>query len=186
MSNSMAILPNRLSYFYNFHGPSLEIDTACSSSLVALFEAVKAIRDGECREALVGGVNIICHPENSIAYYKAGMLSADGVCRPFDSKANGYVRSEGAVMLFIKPLKDAIADGNPIHAVIKGVACNHGGQAGGLTVPNPELQAELLLEAFKDAGIRPDQISYIETHGTGTPFGRSDRNSGYQRSFWAY
>ena len=153
LGSSLAILANRLSYFFDLSGPSLLIDTACSSSLVALHTALQSLRNGECTAALVGGVNLLCQPDLSIAYHKAGMLSADGRCKVFDASANGYVRSEGAVVLLLKPLSVAIADHDPIHAVIKGSAINHGGLAGGLTVPNPRKQSELLQAAWRNAGV---------------------------------
>ncbi|QDX95805.1 SDR family NAD(P)-dependent oxidoreductase [Brevibacillus laterosporus] len=171
IGTSMAILPNRISYFYNFHGPSLQIDTACSSSLVAVHQAVRSLQSGECVQALVGGVHLMCHPANSIAYYKAGMLSKDGKCKTFDKDAGGYVRGEGGVVLLLKPVKQAERDGDSILAVIKGTAINHGGQANGLTVPNPEKQATLIKEAFLSANIEPESVGYIEAHGTGTPLG---------------
>jgi acyl transferase domain-containing protein/acyl carrier protein/N-acetylglutamate synthase-like GNAT family acetyltransferase len=180
---SMAVLANRLSYFYNFTGPSIQIDTACSSSLVAVHQAVQALRLGECVQALVGGVNVICHPGNTISYYKAGMLSKDGLCKTFDKNADGYVRSEGAVMLVLKPLQQAVADQDLIHAVIKGTACNHGGQASGLTVPNPDAQAKLIQEGWRNAGITPDLISYIEAHGTGTKLGDPIEIRGLKEAF---
>jgi acyl transferase domain-containing protein/aryl carrier-like protein/SAM-dependent methyltransferase len=169
--NSLAVLANRLSYFFDFSGPSMLIDTACSASLVALHCAIQALRANECGAALVGGVNFICHPDLSIAYHKAGMLAADGKCKVFDAKANGYVRSEGAVMLLLKPLSSALAAGDRIHAVIKGSAVNHGGLAGGLTVPNPRKQSELLTAAWNNAGISARDLSYLEAHGTGTSLG---------------
>jgi hypothetical protein len=129
---SLAAIPNRISYFYDFHGPSMQIDTACSSSLVAVHQALESLKKRECQQALVGGVNIICHPAASISYYKAGMLSRDGKCRTFDRDANGYARAEGAVMLLLKPLPQAVADQDTIYAVIRGSAINHGGQAGAL------------------------------------------------------
>jgi polyketide synthase PksN len=183
VGSSMAVLPNRISYFYDFHGPSIQIDTACSSSLVAVHEAVKSLQAGECKQALVGGINIICHPSNSIAYYKAGMLAKDGRCKTFDKEANGYVRGEGAVMMLLKPLEQAIDDQDSIYAVIKGTAINHGGQASGLTVPNPERQAELLVEAYKTAGIEPETVGYIEAHGTGTALGDPIEISGLKEAF---
>ena len=185
LGNSMAILANRLSYFYDLRGPSLCIDTACSSSLVALYEAVEALKNGKCEQALVGGVHLMCHHNSSLAYYKAGMLSPDGLCRPFDEKANGYVRSEGAVVLLIKPLKKAIEDGDNIAAVIKGVACNHGGESSGLTVPNPKQQAALLKEACEEAGISSENISYIEAHGTGTSLGDPIEIRGIKEAYQA-
>ena len=181
--NSMSVLANRISYFYDFHGPSLQIDTACSSSLVAMHKAVQSLQSGECSQALVGGVNVICHPATSIAYYKAGMLSSDGQCKTFDKRADGYVRAEGAVMLLLKPLNKAVSDNDTIHAVIKGTACNHGGQASGLTVPNPEHQAKLVQEAWKTAKIAPETIGYIEAHGTGTSLGDPIEVSGLKTAF---
>ena len=171
IGNSMAVLANRISYYYNIHGPSLQIDTACSSSLVAVHKAIQSLRSGESSQTLVGGVNVICHPATSIAYYNAGMLSPDGQCKTFDKGANGYVRSEGAVMLMLKPLDKAISDNDPVFAIIKGTACNHGGQASGLTVPNPDRQAQLLQAAWQSAKINPKTIGFIEAHGTGTALG---------------
>jgi acyl transferase domain-containing protein/enoyl-CoA hydratase/carnithine racemase/acyl carrier protein len=181
--SSMAVLANRISYFYDFNGPSLLLDTACSSSLVAVHKAVQSIQTGESSQALVGGINLICHPANSIAYYKAGMLAKDGRCKTFDQQANGYVRSEGAVMLLLKPLASAVSDHDRIYAVIKGTACNHGGQAGGLTVPNPEQQAKLLQTAWQSAEINPLSLGYIEAHGTGTSLGDPIEVQGLKLAF---
>ncbi|MCP5004756.1 MAG: type I polyketide synthase, partial [Planctomycetes bacterium] len=169
--SSLAVLANRISYFFDLSGPSLLIDTACSSSLVAVHTAVQSLRRVECSMALVGGVNLICHPSNSMAYYKAGMLSPDGVCKVFDKSANGYARAEGAVMLVLKPVQRAIEERDFIYAVIKGSSLNHGGLSGGLTVPNPQKQSELLRAAWKDAHIVPGELSYLEAHGTGTSLG---------------
>jgi len=183
VGTSLAVLANRISYFHDLSGPSLLIDTACSSSLVAMHAAIHSLRKGECAAAFVGGVNLICHPDLSIAYHKAGMLSADGRCKVFDAGANGYVRSEGAVMLLLKPLHAAIAADDQIHAVVRGSAINHGGLAGGLTVPNPQKQSELLVAAWRDAGISPHQLSYLEAHGTGTPLGDPIEIQGIQSAF---
>jgi len=180
---SMAVLANRISYFFDLHGPSLLIDTACSSSLVAVHQAVESLQSGESSQALVGGINILCHPANSIAYYKAGMLAKDGRCKAFDQQADGYVRSEGVVMLLLKPLAAALADGDQIHALIKGSACNHGGQASGLTVPNPAQQAALLQKAWQAANTAPQSLSYIEAHGTGTALGDPIEIQGLQAAF---
>lgn len=181
--SAMAILPNRISYFFDFSGPSLQIDTACSSSLVAMHEGVKAILSGEATQAIVGGINIMCHPSNTIAYYRAGMLSKDGRCKTFDNEANGYVRGEGAGIVLIKPLKQAVEDHDNIYAIIKGTAINHGGQASGLTVPNPEKQAKLLVEAYKRSDINPETVGYIEVHGTGTSLGDPIEISGIKTAF---
>ena len=180
---SMAVLANRISYFFDFNGPSVLIDTACSSSLVAVHQAMQSLQLGECEQALVGGINLICHPANSIAYYKAGMLSPDGLCKTFDQQANGYVRSEGSVVFLFKPLAKAQADQDVIYGVLKGSACNHGGQASGLTVPNPGLQAELLQSAWRAAGIQPSALSYVEAHGTGTSLGDPLEVQGLKQAF---
>ncbi len=183
LATSMAILPNRLSYFYDFTGPSVQVDTACSSSLVAVHKAIEALRIGRCQQALVGGVHLMCHPANTIAYYKAGMLAPDARCKTFDASANGYVRSEGAVLLLLKPLVQAQEQGDRIYAVLKGGAVNHGGQAGGLTVPHPGRQAELVKAAHDDAGVCASAISYVEAHGTGTSLGDPIELSGLKIAF---
>ncbi|MDR3046974.1 MAG: GNAT family N-acetyltransferase, partial [Bacteroidales bacterium] len=183
VGNSLAVLANRISYYFDFTGPSLLIDTACSSSLVALHTAIQSLHSGESGIALVGGINLICHPDLSIAYYKAGMLSPDAQCKVFDASANGYVRSEGGVVLLLKPLRKAIEDRNQIHAIIKGSSINHGGLAAGLTVPNPQKQSELLLSAWKNAGIINRNISYIEAHGTGTSLGDPIEFQGIQAAY---
>ncbi|MBA3720787.1 MAG: SDR family NAD(P)-dependent oxidoreductase [Parachlamydiaceae bacterium] len=179
----MSILPNRISYFFNFKGPSIIIDTACSSSLVAIHEAIKSIESGDCKQALVGGINIMCHPLYSILYYKSGMLAKDGKCKTFDADANGYVRSEGAAMLLLKPLEDAIRAKDSIYAIIKGSAINHGGVASGLTVPNPESQSNLVIKAFQNANVSPSSIGYIEAHGTGTKLGDPIEVQGLKEAF---
>lgn len=180
---SLAIIPNRLSYFLDLSGPSMLIDTACSSSLVALHTAIQSLHAGECETALVGGVNFICHPDLSVAYHKAGMLARDGRCKVFDARANGYVRAEGAVMLLLKPLTEAIRAQDNIHAVIRGSAVNHGGLTGGLTVPDPRKQSELLIAAWTSAGISPCELSYIEAHGTGTSLGDPVEVQGMQTAY---
>ncbi|WP_424100297.1 SDR family NAD(P)-dependent oxidoreductase [Moorena producens] len=166
-----ATFANRLSYFYNFHGPSLTVDTACSSSLVAMYEAVNAIRRGQCQTALVGGVNLICSPVNSQVYTAAGMLSPDGVCRVFDTGANGFVRGEGGAVVVLKDYQKALTDGDSIYGVVRSVAVNHGGQASSFTAPNPQAQAKLLEQAYREANIDIESVGYIEAHGTGTSLG---------------
>ncbi|MEM1168904.1 MAG: SDR family NAD(P)-dependent oxidoreductase [Cyanobacteria bacterium P01_H01_bin.35] len=166
-----ATFANRISYFYDFHGPSLTVDTACSSSLVAMSEAVNAIRRGQCETALVGGVNLICSPVNSRVYTAAGMLSPDGVCRVFDAGANGFVRGEGGAVVVLKDYQKALRDGDSIYGVIRSVAVNHGGQASSFTAPNPQAQAELLEQAYREANIEIESVGYIEAHGTGTSLG---------------
>lgn len=169
--SSHCVLANRISYLFNFRGPSEPIDTACSSSLVAVHRAVESILSGDCDQAIAGGVNVIAAPTLHISFSRAGMLSPDGRCRTFDKSANGYVRGEGTGAILLKPLSQAEADGDYIYAVIKGTAINHGGKVSSLTVPNPKAQTEVLVEAYSKAGFSPDTVGYIEAHGTGTSLG---------------
>ncbi|AHM66821.1 polyketide synthase [Paenibacillus polymyxa SQR-21] len=175
--------PNRMSYFLNIHGPSEPVETACSSSLVAIHRAVKAIEDGSCEMAIAGGVNAIITPELHISFNKAGMLCEDGRCKTFSDQANGYVRGEGAGMVFLKKLKDAEKAGDHIYGVIRGTAVNHGGRANSLTAPNPRAQADLLVNAYTKAGIDPRTVSYIEAHGTGTELGDPIEINGLKAAF---
>ncbi|MCP4695670.1 MAG: SDR family NAD(P)-dependent oxidoreductase, partial [Gammaproteobacteria bacterium] len=180
---SHSILANRISFLLDLHGPSEAIDTACSSSLVAIHRAVIALQNGECEQAIAGGVNVLLSPKITIAFSKAGMLSEDGRCKTFDDSANGYVRGEGAGAVLLKFLSQAEADGDPIIALIKGSAENHGGHAKSLTAPNPNAQAEVLSKAYKKAGFAPDSISYIEAHGTGTSLGDPIEINGLKKAF---
>lgn len=165
------MIPNRLSYFFGFHGPSAAIDTACSSSLVALHRAVGDIRANRCNMALVGGVNLMLNPAMTAGLNQTGMLSADSRCRTFDKRANGYVRGEGVGVILLKPLSAAIQDGDHLYGTIIGSAENHGGKATSPTAPNPTAQKQLLIDAYISAGIPPDTVTYIEAHGTGTQLG---------------
>jgi acyl transferase domain-containing protein/acyl carrier protein len=180
---SNAIIPNRLSYFFDFHGPSIPIDTACSSSLVAIHQAVTAIQMGECEAALVGGVNILATPTASISFSKLRMLSPTGRCRSFDASCDGFVRGEGAGLVFLKPLTMALEDHDCIYGVIKGVAINHGGRARTLTAPTASAQARVISEAFARADVAPATVSYIEAHGTGTPKGDPIEVEGLKQAF---
>lgn len=166
-----SVIANRLSYFFNFHGPSLVVDTACSSSLVAIQQAVSAIKLGQCESALVGGVGLLLTPTTFVRFGKMGMLSLTGKCSAFDSDANGYVRGEGAGVVMLKPLAQAQADGNRIWGVIKSVAINHGGKVRSLTSPSTWAQAKTIVDAVQQAKIPAHSINFIETHGTGTPLG---------------
>ncbi|MDR3461483.1 MAG: polyketide synthase, partial [Beijerinckiaceae bacterium] len=164
-------IANRVSYTFDFHGPSESIDTACSSSLVAIHRAVQSLHRGECEMALAGGVNLLLGPELFIAFAKAGMLSRSGQCRTFDAAADGYVRGEGVGALVLCPLEDAERRGDFIYGVIRGSAENHGGHAHSFTAPNATAQADVVSEAWRCAGISPARAALIETHGTGTPLG---------------
>ncbi|MED0939953.1 amino acid adenylation domain-containing protein [Bacillus mobilis] len=178
-----SVLANRISYLLNLTGPSEPVDTACSSALVAIHRAVNAIQNGECEQALAGGVNVILTPFASIAASKVGMLSKDGRCKAFDSKANGYVRGEGVGTVLLKPLSQAIKDNDYIYGVIRGTAVNHGGKANSFTAPNPNAQAELIVRAYEKANINPATVSYIEAHGTGTELGDPIEIDGLKQAF---
>jgi acyl transferase domain-containing protein len=165
-------LSGRISYFFDLRGPSLTIDTACSSSLVAIHIACRSLWSGESQLALAGGANVILRPDITLAYSRAGMLSPHGRCRFGDISADGYVRSEGAAIIVLKPLSRALADGDRVYAVIRGSAVNCDGQSSPLLVsPSRIGQAELIAAALKDAGVAASSVDYIEAHGTGTPAG---------------
>ncbi|MFD9905354.1 aminotransferase class I/II-fold pyridoxal phosphate-dependent enzyme [Streptomyces sp. NPDC059063] len=169
--NAHAIAANRLSYALDLRGPSLALDTACSSSLTAVHLACAALRRGECSLALAGGVNLMLTPGLSVAFADGGMLSADGRCRTFDDAAGGYVRGEGAGLVLLKPLSAALADGDRVHAVIKGSATGHGGRSNGLTAPRGSAQREVIERALAQAELSGKEVDYVEAHGTGTPLG---------------
>lgn len=169
--NTSSIASNRLSYVFDLHGPSMSLDTACSSSLVAFHQACQAIRAGETDMALAGGISLHLHPYGFIIFSKASMLSATGRCQVFDADGNGYVRSEGAGLFLFKEYDKAVADGDRILAVVAGSAVNTDGHKSGLTVPNPSAQIALMRQAYEQAGISPDEIDYLEAHGTGTAVG---------------
>ncbi|ORU95542.1 polyketide synthase [Mycobacterium bohemicum] len=167
-----SIIANRVSYFYDFRGPSVAVDTACSSSLVAMHQAVQALRNGECDAAVAGGVNALITPVVTLGFDEIGqVLSPDGRIKSFSSDADGYTRSEGGGMLVLKRVDDARRDGDQILAVIAGSAVNHDGRSNGLIAPNQDAQADVLRRAYKDAGIDPRNVDYIEAHGTGTVLG---------------
>ncbi len=162
---------NRLSYYLDLKGPSITLDTGCSSSLHTVHLACRSLRDGESNLAVAGGVNLILSPHAYISYSKNQMLSPDGQCFTFDSRANGFVRGEGCGVVVLKRLSDARADGDDILAVIRGSAVNQDGTTSVLTAPNGLSQEQCIRAAVNDAGIQPDEISCIEAHGTGTPLG---------------
>jgi acyl transferase domain-containing protein/acyl carrier protein len=169
--NALNIAAGRLSYLFNFRGPCMAIDTACSSSLVAVHLACQSLWNGESTLALAGGVNVILSSAGNIGLTNLKALSPDGRCKTFDKQADGYVRSEGAGIVVLKPLSQAIADNDPIYALIRGSAINHDGRSKGLTVPYGPAQEALIRQALDKAGVAPAEISYVETHGTGTALG---------------
>ncbi|MFF2661922.1 beta-ketoacyl synthase N-terminal-like domain-containing protein [Kitasatospora sp. NPDC058032] len=162
---------NRLSYVLGLEGPSMVVDTACSSSLVALHLAVQSLRTGECGTALAGGVNVMLSPDSSVALSSGRMLSAQGLCRTFDASADGYVRGEGAGVVVLKRLSDALAAGDDILAVVRGSAVNQDGRSNGLTAPSGRAQEDVVRRALSAAGVAASEVGFVEAHGTGTPLG---------------
>jgi myxalamid-type polyketide synthase MxaE and MxaD len=169
--NALSIAANRISYVFDFRGPSIAIDTACSSSLVAVHQACISLRSGESTLALAGGVNLILSPAITINFSKAGAMAPDGRCKAFDARANGYVRSEGAGVVVLKPLSRALADRDRIYAVIRGSAVNQDGRSNGLMAPNPLAQEAVIREAYRQAAVSTGDVHYVEAHGTGTFLG---------------
>ncbi len=169
--NAYSVASGRLSYVLGLQGPAISIDTACSSSLVALHLACQGLRHGDCEQAIAGGVNLILRPELDVNFSKAGMMAPDGRCKTFDRRADGYVRGEGGAMLVLRRLRDALADGDRVLAVIRGSAVNQDGRSNGLTAPNGPAQEAVLRDALAAAGVAPPEVGYIEAHGTGTSLG---------------
>jgi acyl transferase domain-containing protein len=169
--SALSIVANRLSYLLDLRGPSLVVDTACSSSLVAFHLACRSLHDQDCEIALVGGVNLVLSPTWNLAFSKFGFMSADGRCKAFDSRADGYVRGEGCGMIAVKRLSDAQAAGDAVLAVIRGSAVNQDGRTASLTAPNVLAQKGVIRAALERADVAASEISYIEAHGTGTPLG---------------
>lgn len=168
---SSSIAANRISYCFDLRGPSVAVDTACSSSLVAVHMACESIWRGQASMALAGGVNALILPDFYVAFSQLGVMSPDGRCKTFDSRANGYVRSEGAGVVLLKPLRAAIRDKDPIYAVVRSTALNQDGRTPGMTVPSRQAQSQLIRTACQQAAIDPREIQYVEAHGTGTPVG---------------
>lgn len=166
-----SILANRLSYVFDLRGPSMVIDTACSSSLVAVHQACQSLRTGESDVALAGGVNLMLLPSASLAFTKLEILSPGGRCRTFDAAADGIARGEGCALVLLKRLGDALRDGDPVLAVIRGSAVNQDGASNGLTAPNGPAQVAVVRRALSQAGIAPQRVGLVETHGTGTALG---------------
>ncbi|KAI1108641.1 hypothetical protein F5Y14DRAFT_435490 [Nemania sp. NC0429] len=166
-----SILPNRVSWFFDLHGPSVHIDTACSSSLVAVDLACQSLASGDASMALVTGANLILTPDGFLLLSNLGFLSPDSKSHSFDHRANGYARGEGVIALVLKPLRDAIKDGDMIRAVIRSTGTNQDGHTPSLTQPSPEAQEELIRQVYKKANLSFESTRYVEAHGTGTPVG---------------
>jgi len=169
--NTASIAANRISYIFDLCGPSMAIDTACSSSMVAFHQACRSILSGESIQSFAGGISLHLHPYGFLTFSKASMLSPSGKCSVFDAAGDGYVRSEGGGVFFLKDYDQALADGNRILAVVANSSINMDGRKAGLTVPNAKMQADLLEQAYQQAGIDAKEIDYLEAHGTGTAVG---------------
>jgi acyl transferase domain-containing protein len=169
--NGMAMLANRISWFYNLQGPSLTLDTACSSSLTGLHLACQSLRNGESSMAILGGVNLFFNPDAMFPLSAMGFLSPDGQCYAFDHRANGYVRGEGFASVILQPLSGAIRDGRTIRAVVRSTGLNQDGHTPGITLPNGKSQEELIRNTYATAQLDMSLTRYFEAHGTGTPAG---------------
>ncbi|RCX16312.1 ketoacyl-synthetase-like protein [Anaerobacterium chartisolvens] len=187
--NLRSIIASRIAYILDLTGPSMVVDTACSSSLMAIHLACKALQQNECDMAIAGGIRLLLIPtkkddELRIGLEKIlGVESDSGHARTFDETSDGTGLGEGAGALMLKPLSNAIEDNDQIYAVIKGSAVNQDGASVGITAPNSEAQSKVIISAWKDAGVKPETISYVEAHGTGTNLGDPIEINGLQRAF---
>ncbi|MFF0825423.1 SDR family NAD(P)-dependent oxidoreductase [Brevibacillus sp. NPDC003359] len=186
LSLNYAPIANRVSYFCNFHGPSMAIDTVCSSSLTAVHLALESIKRGECEVALAGGVNLSLHPGKYLSYGMMDMHSSDGYCHTFGKDGDGYVSGEGVGTVVLKPLRKAMEDGDHIYAVIKGSSVNHVGSVSGPSVPSPVAQAEVITDCLEKSGVDARTIGYVEAHGTGTSLGDPIEIQGLVKAFRQY
>ncbi|KAF7195137.1 Highly reducing polyketide synthase PKS2 [Pseudocercospora fuligena] len=168
---TMSMFANRLSYCFDFKGPSVTIDTACSSSITALHLACESLKRGECSAAFVGASSLVLSPEWLIAMNTLGAMGPDGHCYSYDARGNGYGRGEGAACLLLKPLSAALAAGDPIRAVIRNTAINQDGHTKGITLPSGTAQIDLLRRLYREAQLNPADTPYVEGHGTGTSVG---------------
>ena len=180
---SPSSIANRVSYFCDFHGPSMAVDTMCSSSLTAIHLACESIMSGQCSVAIAGGVNVSIHPNKYLLLSQGRFVSSIGRCGSFGEGADGYVPGEGVGAVILKPLAAAVAGGDHIYGVIKGSAINHGGKVNGYTVPNPNAQSQVIARALKAAQISPRSVSYVEAHGTGTSLGDPIEIAGLTKSY---
>jgi acyl transferase domain-containing protein len=171
--NVEGLVANRISYSLGLHGPSMTVNASCAASLIAVHLACQAIRSGECRLAIAGGVQLNLIPDTAVALSKLGVLSPDGRSRAFDTGASGYVRGEGGGAIVLEPLSRAISAGRPVYCVIRGTATNNNGASRALPAASPDGQEQLLRHACRSAGVDPVTVDYVEAHGTGTPVGDS-------------
>ncbi|MEV6559363.1 SDR family NAD(P)-dependent oxidoreductase [Nocardia sp. NPDC051756] len=171
LGTSPSVLAGRVSYLLDLRGPSLVLDTACSSSLVALHLAMAAVRNGECDRAIVAGVSAIVHPDMFRQACKMRMLAVDGRCKTFDAAADGFLIGEGCGAVVIERLSTARRHHHQVHAILRGSAVNQDGMSNGLTAPNGAAQVDVIRAAQRRAGVRPDEVDFVEAHGSGTPLG---------------
>ena len=186
--SNRAIISNRISYSFDWRGPSMTIDTACSSSLIAVHQGVKALRTGESRVAVACGTQVILNPETFIIESKLNMLSPTGRSHMWDEAADGYARGEGVAAVILKKLSDAIADGDHIESIIRETGTNQDGHTSGITVPSTEAQAALIQQTYARAGLDPDnnplhRPQFFEAHGTGTKAGDPKEAAAIHQSF---
>jgi polyketide synthase PksN len=186
LAGNPSSIANRVSYFCNFHGPSMAVDTMCSSSLTAIHLACQSLERGGCELAIAGGVNVSVHPNKYLMLGQGKFVSSKGRCESFGEGGDGYVPGEGVGAVLLKPLARAIADGDHIYGIIKGTTINHGGKTNGYTVPNLNAQSGVIGQAFKESGIDPRTISYVEAHGTGTSLGDPIEVAGLNKAFQEY
>ena len=183
-----SILSNRISYFYDWKGPSVTMDTACSSSLVAVHHGVQSLRSGEANMVMAGGTNLILSADFMNGECNLHMLSADSRSHMWDSRANGYARGEGFAAVLLKRLSDAVRDGDNIQCVIRETGCNSDGRTQGITLPNPDAQSKLIRDVYRRAGLdvlkNKDKPQYFEAHGTGTPAGDPLEATGIRDAFF--
>jgi phthiocerol/phenolphthiocerol synthesis type-I polyketide synthase A len=168
---ALSIIANRLSYFFDLRGPSVTVDTACSSSLVAVHLACQSLRTGDSNLAIAAGVNLLLSPAVTRSFDQAEAMSPTGRCHAFDASADGFVRGEGAGVVVLKRLSDALGDGDRVLAVVRGSSVNQDGRSNGLMAPNPAAQMAVLRAAYTNAGVEPRDVDYVEAHGTGTLLG---------------
>ena len=183
VSGNISAVANRVSYFFDFRGPSMSVDTMCSSSLTAIHLACQGIRSGICDLAIAGGVNVSVHPNKYLILGQSRFVSSTGRCESFGEGGDGYVPGEGVGAVLLKPVERAVQDRDHIHGVIRGIAVNHGGRTNGYSVPSPVAQARAITDAWRQGGINPASVSYIEAHGTGTALGDPIEVAGLARAF---
>ncbi len=186
VSGNPSSVANRVSYFCNFHGPSIALDTMCSSSITAIHLACRSLQNGECRLAIAGGVNVSLHPNKYLFLGQSNFVSSKGLCEAFGAGGDGYVPGEGVGAVLLKPLNEAIKDGDHIYGIVKGTALNHGGKTNGYSVPNPNAQAAVIGQALRNSGVDPRAVSYLEAHGTGTILGDPIEIAGLTKAFREY